>query len=147
MSLIHVPYKGGPQATTDVIGGHVQALALNALEVQPHVRSGKLRVLAVMTPARSGIFPEVPTIAESGVSGFEAAVWYGLIAPAGLAQPVLARLHAETQRALAAEEVRTRLASAGGEVLPATTEQWAAMLSSEKNRYEKLIREARIQPD
>ena len=147
LSLIHVPYKGGPQATTDVIGGHVQALALNALEVQPHVRSGKLRVLAVMTPARSGIFPEVPTIAESGVSGFEAAVWYGLIAPAGLAQPVLARLHAETQRALAAEEVKTRLASAGGEVLPASVEQWATMLSSEKSRYEKLIREARIQPD
>jgi len=147
ITLTHVPYKGGAQAITDVLGGHVQAVAVNALEVQPHVRSGKLRVLAVMTPQRSGIFPDVPTVAESGFAGFEASVWYGFIAPAGLPAPLLARLHAEIQRALATDDVKGRLASAGGEVLPGPPEAFATLLNSERTRYEKLIREAKIQPD
>ncbi len=146
-TLTHVPYKGGAQAITDALGGHVQAVAVNALEVQPHVKSGKLRVLAVMTPKRSGIFPDVPTVAESGFPGFEAAVWYGFIAPAGLPATVRERLHAEIQRALAADEVRGRLASAGGEVLPGPTEAFAALLASERSRYDRLIREARIKAD
>ena len=147
ISLNHVPYKGGSQAITDVIGGHVQALAVNALEVQPHVASGKLRVVAVMTPKRSGIFPDVPTVAESGFPGFEAAVWYGVVAPAALPAALVAKLHGEIQRALAAEEVKGRLASAGGEVLPGPTEAFASLLSSERARYEKLIRDAKILPD
>jgi tripartite-type tricarboxylate transporter receptor subunit TctC len=147
VSLTHVPYKGGSQAITDVLGGHVQAVAVNALEVQPHVRAGKLRVLVVMTPARSGIFPDVPTVAESGFPGFEAAVWYGFIGPAGLPAPVVARLHAEVERALAADDVKGRLAAAGGEVLPGPVDRFAALLATEKTRYEKLIRDAKILPD
>lgn len=147
VKLTHVPYKGGSQAITDALGGHVQAVAVNALEVQPHVRSGKLRVLGVMTPQRSGIFPEVPTVAESGFPGFEASVWYGLIGPAGLPQPVIARLHADMQKALASEEVRQRLGSAGGEVLPGSAAQFAKLLQDESLRYAKLIREAQIKPN
>jgi tripartite-type tricarboxylate transporter receptor subunit TctC len=147
ISLTHVPYKGGSQAITDVIGGHVQAVAVNALEVQPQVSAGKLRVLAVMTPTRSGIFPDVPTVVESGFAGFEASVWYGFIGPAGLPPPLVAKLHAEIQRALASNEVKGRLAAAGGEVLPGTTEQFAALLNAERARYDKLIREAGIRPD
>ena len=147
VSLTHVPYKGGAQAITDAVGGHVQAVAVNALEVQPHVKSGKLRVLAVMTPRRSAIFPDVPTVAESGFAGFEAAVWYGLIAPAGVPAPIVAKLHAEVQRALASDDLKGRLASAGGEVLPGPVEQLTSLLSAERSRYEKLIRDARIQPD
>jgi tripartite-type tricarboxylate transporter receptor subunit TctC len=147
IELTHVPYKGGSQAITDVLGGHVQAVAVNALEVQPHARSGKLRVLAVMTPARSGIFPDVPTVAESGFPGFEASVWYGFIGPAALPAPVVARLHAEIQRALAADDVKGRLAAAGGEVLPGPTDRFRALLDAERIRYEKLIREAKILPD
>ena len=147
ISLTHVPYKGGSQAITDVMGGHVQAVAVNALEVQPHVRSGKLRVLVVMTPARSGIFPDVPTVAESGFPGFEASVWYGFIGPAGLPAPVVARLHAEIQRALASDDVKGRLAAAGGEVLPGPVDRFTALLSAERIRYEKLIRDAKILPD
>jgi tripartite-type tricarboxylate transporter receptor subunit TctC len=147
VSLTHVPYKGGSQAITDVLGGHVQAVAVNALEVQPHVRGGKLRVLVVMTPARSGIFPEVPTVAESGFAGFEAAVWYGFIGPAGLPPPVIARLHAEIERALASDDVKGRLAAAGGEVLPGPVDRFAALLTAERARYEKLIRDAKILPD
>jgi len=147
IQLTHVPYKGGSQAITDVIGGHVQAVAVNALEVQPHVRSGKLRVLTVLTAARTPIFPEVPSVAEAGFAGFEASVWYGLVGPAHMAPALVARLHAEVQRALGAEEVKSRLASAGGEVQPGSTEMFATLLASERARYEKLIREARIQPD
>ena len=147
IQLTHVPYKGGSQAITDTLAGHIQLVAVNALEVLPHVKAGKLRVLAVLSPARSGVLPEVPSITESGYPGFEASVWYGFVGPAGMPQAVVARLHAEVQKALAAPEVRDRLAGAGGEVLPGPTERFAALLASEKARYEKLIRDARIQPD
>jgi tripartite-type tricarboxylate transporter receptor subunit TctC len=147
IELTHVPYKGGSQAITDVLGGHVQAVAVNALEVQPQARAGKLRVLAVMTPARSGIFPDVPTVAESGFPGFEASVWYGFIGPAALPAPVVARLHAEIQRAIASDDVKGRLAAAGGEVLPGPTDRFKALLDAERIRYEKLVREAKILPD
>ena len=129
------------------MGGHVQVVAVNALEVQPQVQAGKLRVLAVMTPTRSAIFPDVPTVVEAGFPGFEAAVWYGFIGPAGLPAPIVTRLHVEIQRALASDEVKRRLAAAGGEVLPGPTAQFAALLDSERLRYERLIREAKIQPD
>lgn len=147
IELTHVPYKGGAPALNDLLAGHVQAVAVNALEVQPHVKSGKLRVLAVLSPSRSGIFPEVPTIAESGFAGFEASVWYGFVGPAGLPPAVVARLHGEVQKALAVPEVRDRLANAGGEVLPGPTSRLADLLASERARYDKLIREARIKPD
>jgi len=147
IGLTHVPYKGGAQALTDAIAGHVQTVAVNALEVQPHVRSGKLRVLAVLSPTRTPIFPDAPTMAESGYPGFEASVWYGLIGPAGLPAAVVARLHAEVQRALALPELRDRVVAAGGEVLPGPVEQFSSLLNRERARYDKLIREARIQPD
>ena len=109
--------------------------------------TGKLKVLAVLSPQRSPILPDVPTIAESGYPGFEASVWYGFVAPAATPRPIVARLHAEVQKALASPDVRNRLASAGGEVLPASTEQFGAMIAAERARYEKLIREAGIKPD
>ncbi len=84
IELTHVPYKGGAPALNDAIAGHLQTVAVNALEALPHARSGKLRVLAVLSPARSAIFPDVPTIAEAGCPGFEASVWYGVVGPAGL---------------------------------------------------------------
>jgi len=147
VELTHVPYKGGSQAITDVLAGHVQTVAVNALEVQPQAKAGRLRVLAVLSPGRSSIFPDAPTIAESGYPGFEASVWYGLVGPARLPAAIAQRLHAEVQKALAAPEVKDRLAAAGGEVLPGPADRFAALLASEKQRYEKLIRDARIQPD
>jgi tripartite-type tricarboxylate transporter receptor subunit TctC len=147
VQLRHVPYKGGSQALNDVLAGHIQTVAVNALEVQPHVRAGKLRVLAVLSPQRSAIFPDAPTIAESGFAGFEASVWYGLIAPAAVPAALITRLHAELQKALALPEVKERLQAAGGEVLPGTPAAFASLLASERVRYEKLIREARITPD
>jgi len=145
--LTHVPYKGGAPAMNDVIAGHVQTVAVNALEVLPQAKAGKLRVLAVLSEKRSAIFPEAPTIAESGFPGFEASVWYGFVGPASLPAPVLTRLHQELQRALAAPDVRDRLASAGGEVVPGSSASFGEMLRREQQRYEKLIRDAHIKPD
>jgi tripartite-type tricarboxylate transporter receptor subunit TctC len=147
VSMTHVPYKGGAPAITDVLGGHVALVAVNALEVLPHVKSGKLRVLAVMSASRSPVLPDVPTVAESGYPGFEAAVWYGLVAPASTPAPVVARLNAEVQKALAAPAVKTLLTSAGGEVTPGPPEQFGALLRAEQARYGKLIREAGIKLD
>ena len=147
ISLMHVPYKGGAPAITDVIGGQVPLVAVNALEVLPHVKSGRLKVLAVLSPTRATILPDVPTIAESGFPGFEASVWYGLVAPAATPAPVVARLHAEVQKALQTRDVRERMAAVGGEVLPGSAEQFGALIRSERQRYEKLVREANIKPD
>lgn len=147
ISLQHIPYRGGSQAITDVIGGQVPLLAVNALEVQPHVKSGKLKVLAVLSPNRSAIFPDVPTIAESGFPGFEASVWYGLVAPATTPKAIVAKLHAEVQKALQTREVRERMTAVGGEVIPGSAEQFGALIHSERQRYEKLVREANIKPD
>jgi tripartite-type tricarboxylate transporter receptor subunit TctC len=147
IKLSHVPYKGGAPAITDVLGGQLPLVAVNALEALPHVKSGKLRVLAVMSPTRSSMLPDVPTIAESGFPGFEAAVWYGFVAPAATPKPVVARLHAEVQKALQTAEVKERMSSVGGEVILGTTEQFGALIRSERARYEKLVREAQIKPD
>jgi len=144
--LTHVPYKGGAQAITDAVAGHIQTVAVNALEVLPQVKAGKLRVIAVLSDKRSTIFPDAPTIAESGFPGFEASVWYGLVGPAGMPSAVVARLQQEVQRALAAPAVRERLTSAGGDVTPGPTSAFADLVRSEQQRYEKLIRAAAIKP-
>jgi tripartite-type tricarboxylate transporter receptor subunit TctC len=147
VDLMHVPYRGGAQAITDVIGGQVPLLAMNALEVKPQVASGKLKVLAVLSPQRSPIFPDVPTIAESGFKGFEASVWYALMAPAKTPMPVVEKLHAEVQKALASPQVRERMTAVGGEVIPGSRDMMVALLHAERQRYEKLVREANIKPD
>ena len=147
VDLLHVPYKGGAPAINDVLAGHIQAVAVNALEVQPHVKSGKLRVLTVLSPTRTAIFPDVPSIAEAGFAGFEASVWYGFIGPAGMPPAVVAQLHAAIQKALTVPEVRDRLVNAGGEVQPGPTERLTQLIASEQARYARLIREASIKPD
>jgi len=147
LSLRHVPYKGGAPALTDALGGHVEVVAVNALEALPLAKAGKLRVLAVMSAERSAVLPGVPTVAESGFPGFEASVWYGFVAPAGLPKPVQAQLHAAVQKAIESPEVREQLAAAGGIPLPGPTEQFDKLLKSDAARYGKLIREAGIKPD
>jgi tripartite-type tricarboxylate transporter receptor subunit TctC len=147
IQLTHVPYKGGAQAISDVLGGHVQAVAVNALEVQPHVKAGKMRVLGVMTPQRTSIFPDVPTVAESGFPGFESSVWYMVVGPANMPAAVVARLHDEIGKAMDSPEVRERLTSAGGEMLPGPASAAARLLQDETARYAKLIQEANIKAD
>ena len=147
IKLSHVPYKGGAPAITDVLGGQVPFVAVNALEVLPHVKSGKLKVLAVMSPTRSAMLPDVLTIAESGFAGFEASVWYGFVAPAATPKAIVSKLHAEVQKALQTVEVRERMSSVGGEVILGSSEQFGALIRSERQRYEKLVREAQIKAD
>lgn len=147
IKLSHIPYKGGAPAITDVLGGQLPLVAVNALEVLPHVKAGKLRVLAVMSPARSKMLPEAPTIAESGYPGFEASVWYGVIAPARTPADVVAKLHDAVQKALASGEVQGKLSAVGGEVTPGTTAQFAQLIHDERVRYEKLVRDANIRID
>jgi tripartite-type tricarboxylate transporter receptor subunit TctC len=147
ISLLHIPYKGGAQAITDAIGGQLPLVAVNALEVLPHVKSGKLKVLAVLSPTRSPMFPETPTIAESGFPGFEASVWYGLLAPVSTPKPIVARLHDEVQKVLKSKDVSDRMTAVGGEVILGTAEMFGALIHSDRIRYEKLVREASIKPD
>ena len=147
INLQHIPYKGGSQAITDVIGGQLPLVAVNALEVLPHYKSGKLKVIAVLSTKRTSIFPDAPTIAESGFPGFEASVWYGLVAPAATPKPVVARLHAEVQKALLTPEVRDRMTAVGGEVEPGSSEHFGALIHAERLRYTKLVKDANIKPD
>ena len=147
ISLKHIPYKGGAPAITDLIGGQLDLVAMNMLEVAPHVKSGKLKIVAVMSAKRSPIFPEIPTVAESGFPGFEASVWYSLIAPAKTPASIVKMLHAQVEKALQSKEMVERLGSVGGEVSPGTSAQAVLYLNSERRRYEKLVREANIQPD
>ena len=147
ISLKHVPYKGGSPAITDVIGGQLDLVAVNMLEAAPQVKSGKLKMIAVMSAKRSPLFPDVPTVAESGFPGFEASVWYSLIAPAKTPPSIVKILHAQVEKALQSKEMVERLGSVGGEISPGSTAQFTAYLNSERKRYEKLVREANIQPD
>ncbi len=147
LKLMHVPYKGGAQALTDVIGGQVPVIAVNALEVVPHIKSGKLRALVVLSERRSGLLPDTPTMAESGFPGFEASVWYGLMAPAATPKAVLERLTAAALNAARSTDVRDRLAAAGGEVTPADAAAFGAHLKAERERYARLITANKIKPD
>ena len=147
ISFKQIPYKGGAPAITDLIGGQLDLVAVNMLEIAPHAKSGKLKIIAVMSAKRSPIFPEIPTLAESGFPGFEASVWYCLIAPAKTPASIVKTLHAQVEKALQSKEMTERLGSIGGEVSPGTTAQAVSFLNSERRRYEKLVREANIKPD
>jgi len=145
--LVHVPYKGAAQALTDTLGGQVQSFMSSVPSALGQLRGGRLRALAVTSAKRSPELPNVPTVAESGFPGFEANTWYGLLAPAGTPAGVIARLNAEANRALAAKEVRERLASEGGEVLGGTPAQFAAFLASEHAKWGRVVRESGAKVD
>jgi tripartite-type tricarboxylate transporter receptor subunit TctC len=144
ITLTHVPYKGGAPAITDVLGGQLPLVAVNAVEVLPHVKAGKLRVLATLGAQRATTMPDVPTIAESGYPGFEASVWHAFIAPKGTPAAVVEKLKAEIHKALAAADVKERFAGLGAEVAPTEPAQLGALVRTEHERYGKLIREANI---
>ena len=144
ISLQHVPYRGGTPAITDTIGGQVPLVAVNALEVLPHARSGKLKVLAVLSPNRTANFPDVPTMAESGFPGFEASVWYGLVAPAATPKPIVQKLHAEVQRILALPDIKERLIALGAEPSAMSTTDFAQWFKSEIPAMAKIVKDGKI---
>ena len=144
VQLTHVPYKGGAPAITDVLGGQLPLVAVNAVEVLPHVKAGRLRVLAALSSERVATLPDAPTIAESGYPGFEASVWHAFIAPKGTPAPVVERLRAEIHKALADAEVKERLAGLGAVVSPTSPQDLAKLIRADTERYGKIIRDANI---
>jgi tripartite-type tricarboxylate transporter receptor subunit TctC len=135
----YIPYKGGAQAITDVIGGQADVLFNGMLATYPHVKSGKLRILAVSSVNRMAAIPEVPTVAESGVPGFETGSWQGVLAPAGTPREVVARIHADYTRVLNTPEMRDKLSGQGAEVRVNTPETFAVFLRDETARWAKVV--------
>ena len=144
VQMVHVPYKGLAPALVDLLAGEVQAMFSSVVAIVPNIKAGRLRALAVTGKRRAALLPEVPTLDESGVPGYEAGSWYGILAPAGTPQAVVAKLHKAIVRALAQPEVRERLVSEGAEVIGSTPEAFAAHITAELARMGKLIRDADI---
>ena len=140
IDVAHVPYKSAPQAVTDLMAGQTAFAFVNTPLALPHVRSGKLKALAVTGAKRSAATPEFPTMQEAGVPGFVVESWYGLMAPAGTPDAVIARLHKETLAVLATNEVREFFAKQGADVVTSSPAEFAAMVRTERARWADVIR-------
>jgi tripartite-type tricarboxylate transporter receptor subunit TctC len=147
VDILHVPYKGGAPALVDIIGGRVAFMFINTLEALPHAKAGKVKILAIANEKRSGVFPDTPTFAESGMPGFESLTWWGLVAPAGTPKPVIGRLHRETVKALAAPDVIERFAALGAEILASTPEQFGAFMRAEAKKWGGVVKSTGIKAE
>jgi tripartite-type tricarboxylate transporter receptor subunit TctC len=139
-----VPYRGIPALLPDLLAGRVSMALPNMSVVLPLVREGNLRALAAISPTRATAMPDLPTMDEEGLPGFDVLIWFGLMAPAGTSQSIIARLHQETVRALTASDVRKRFGDAGMEVVANTPTEFAAVIKSELPQWAKLIKEGGI---
>jgi tripartite-type tricarboxylate transporter receptor subunit TctC len=144
VQLNSVPYPGEQAAMIDIMAGRIHMMFANASSAMPHVRSGKLRALAVTSDARAPVAPELPTMPEADVPGFSAATWLGIVAPAATPKPVVTQLNAELNRVLALPEVREKLATHGFTVEPMGTDDFNRFLAAEHAKWGKLIRDANI---
>jgi tripartite-type tricarboxylate transporter receptor subunit TctC len=144
IALTHVPYKGTAPAMADLIGGQVQIAFLGIPTVLPHVKSGKLRILAVTGKHRSPELPGVPTVDEAGVPGYELSPWYGLLAPAGAPRGVVARLGGEVSRILRDAELKEKLAAQGAEVAGGSPEEFAAVIRADSSTWSRVVKDAGI---
>jgi tripartite-type tricarboxylate transporter receptor subunit TctC len=142
ITMTHIPYKGSGQAQTDLIGGQVDATFDTMVSVMPHVKVGKLRALAVSTKERSKFSPEIPTLNELGLTGFDAGAWLGMLAPAGTPKPIVDKLNHELNAILDEPDTQKRLLALGAEILKSTPEQFAAHIKSEHEKWGKLVRES-----
>ena len=148
VKMVHIPYKGAAPATADLLGGQVQLMFDNLASALPNVKAGKLRALAVTTLARSAAIPGLPTIAESGLAGFDRTTWFGLLVPAGTPPEIVARLNAEIVRALEAKDMRERLEKMGAEPLSNNTpEHFAAFIRSEAAKYARVVKDSGARVD
>jgi tripartite-type tricarboxylate transporter receptor subunit TctC len=146
--LLHVPYKGTAPGLVDLLGGRVAMMATSSMSLLvPHVRAGRLRALGITTAARSRALPDIPTIAEAGVPGYEAVQWSGLLAPAGTPREIIARLHKETVAILRTPEATERLAGDSAEVVASSPEEFAAFIRAETVKWAKVAKAAGIQPE
>jgi tripartite-type tricarboxylate transporter receptor subunit TctC len=147
IDMVHIPYKGTAPGVMDLLAGQVLVMAPNVLTALPHIRSGKLRALAVTSVKRTEALPEVPTVAEAGLPGYDSTQWYGVLAPAGTQPQIVARLHDEIVRALRDAEVGKRLAADGAEAVGSSPEEFAAFIKSESEKWAKVASAAGIKPE
>jgi tripartite-type tricarboxylate transporter receptor subunit TctC len=144
VNLLHVPYKGTGQAVTDLLAGHVNLLFAPAQVVMQHVQAGRLRALAVTGSKRSETLPNLPTVAESGLPGYEAVGWFGLLAPAATPKVAVAKASADVNRVLAEREVREKMLGLGSEPGGNTPEEFARFIRADQAKWSKLMKEAGI---
>ena len=140
VNMVHVPYKGGAAAMTELMTGRVEVMFESMSSIIPHHRSGKVRGLALTSPKRSPHYPDIPTLDEAGVPGYDMTVWSGLITPLGVSKPVLAKLNDAINKALAAPSLKERYAANGVETVGGTPEQFAAFIKREVEKYERIGR-------
>ena len=147
VKMTHVPYKGAPASIIGMITGEAQLTFTTVLIAMPHVKSGKLRAIAVTTRERSASLPEVPTVNESGLKGYESIAWYGLLAPAGTPGPVIERLHAEVVRSTQAPEVRENLLRQGTDIVASTPARFAQVIREDIATWTRVVKAAGIKAD
>jgi len=147
VQMTHVPYKGSAPALQDLIGGNVQLMFDNLPPSLPQIKSGKLRAIAVTSAARAPALPDVPTIAESGLPGFEASSWFGLLAPAGTPPAIIAKINAEVATWLASPEGREKLAAIGANAAGGSPEDFARHIQAETAKWAKVVKESGAKVD
>lgn len=142
--LLHVPYKGSGPLTTDLLGGQIHMSFDTVTPVLPHIRAGKLRPLAVTTAKRSSALPDVPTLDESGLKGFDIGTWFGVLAPAGTPKELVARLNAEMVKIIQSPEFRQRMQDIGAEPVGNSIEQMAQQIGEETDKFARLVKAAKV---
>jgi tripartite-type tricarboxylate transporter receptor subunit TctC len=147
VTLLHVPYRGSGPLTTDLLGGQVTMSFDTITPVLPHIQAGKLRPLAVSTARRSSALPDVPTLAESGLPGFDIGTWFGVLAPAATPKAVVARLSEEMQKVIHSPEFKKRMAEIGAEPVGNTPEQMASQIRDETEKFARLVKDAKVTID
>ncbi|MCC7040142.1 MAG: tripartite tricarboxylate transporter substrate binding protein [Burkholderiales bacterium] len=147
VDILHVPYKGSAPAISDLLGGQVQIMFDNMPAILPQVKAGKLRALAVTTPKRSPSVPELPTMIEAGVPGFESQGWFALLAPTGTPQPIIDKINREVNRMLQTDEFKAKLVALGAEPVGGSPADFAAHIQSESDRWGKVIKTAGIKAE
>ncbi|MGH8640373.1 MAG: Bug family tripartite tricarboxylate transporter substrate binding protein [Burkholderiales bacterium] len=144
VDMVHVPYKGSGQSIVDLVAGYVQLNFDSVPPVLPHVRTGRLRALAVTSAKRFSILPQIPTVTENGVPGFDLSTWWGLVAPAGVSKDIVARLEKDTVKLLSQPDVREKIAFAGADTVGNTAEEFAAFIRAERAKYARIVKDANI---
>lgn len=147
VKMVHVPYKGAGLAVNGLIAGEIQVMFAPIVAVLPQVKAGRLRALAVTSAARSAAAPELPTLAESGLAGYEISSWFGLFAPANTPAPVIDRLYRETAKALQSADVRERFAREGAEPVGSSPADFTGYVRAEFAKYTRIVRDSGIKAD
>jgi tripartite-type tricarboxylate transporter receptor subunit TctC len=147
IDVLHVPYKGGAPAITDLLGERITFMPINPVEVIANIRAGRLRALAIASDKRFPLLPDVPTVAEAGLPGYEVSVWWGLVAPAKTPPEIVRALNVETNKALGSPALTSKLSELGVVVTPGTPDAFSAFIKAQTELWSGVIKSARIQPD